>query len=231
MVVLYYGVFLLFHFTLRTSELTTILSLSTWSLHPSLSRIMRRRSPFWPFVEPFPKYVSPYCSYAPRLKTRPLCQAWGIAIAGTILQNDLRRRLPESVTSSYSSRTSLVYKVISTISSMSEPTKGEVRQAFLESMRTVWIVMAALAGVGFLTFFGTKDLPLHTKTDKKWDMQQTKDKTAKNNVSRSSFGHFGSGSSFRNSINAHVTDRTRGRRESVRIEPPSPALRFCYQCW
>lgn len=192
---------------------------------------MRRRSPFWPFVEPFPKYVSPYCWYAPRLKTRPLCQAWGIAIAGTILQNDLRRRLPESVTSSYSSRTSLVYKIISTISSMSEPTKGEVRQAFLESMRTVWIVMAALAGVGFLTFFGTKDLPLHTKTDKKWDMQQTKDKTAKNNVSRSSFGHFGSGSSFRNSINAHVTDRTRGRRESVRIEPPSPALRFCYQCW
>ncbi|KAJ7738146.1 MFS general substrate transporter [Mycena metata] len=102
---------------------------------------------------------------------RTFAQSWGIAIAGSIIQNKLSKSLPTSITEQFSPA-SLVYGVIPEIARMPEPLKSQVQNAFVDSMRLSWIVLAALCGVGFLTVFFIKDIPLNRQVDKKWGLVQ-----------------------------------------------------------
>jgi hypothetical protein len=47
--------------------------------------------------------------------------------------------------------------------------KKQVEEAFLQSLRHVWIAMACLAGLGLCSLIFIKDIPLRRVTDKKWD--------------------------------------------------------------
>ncbi|KAJ7983254.1 MFS general substrate transporter [Mycena polygramma] len=100
---------------------------------------------------------------------RVFSQAWGVNIAGAILQNSLQTRIPASVISSLPSGTEIAYTVIPLISSMPQALKTEVQEAFLQSLRHVWIAMAVLSGIGMCTMVLIKDIPLQSTTDKKWD--------------------------------------------------------------
>jgi hypothetical protein len=51
-----------------------------------------------------------------------------------------------------------------------------VQNAFLQSLRQVWIAMAVLCGIGLFTLVLIKDIPLRTTTDKKWDVVSEKEK-------------------------------------------------------
>lgn len=98
--------------------------------------------------------------------------------AGAILQNRLEATLPASVLRQFPDRSNLVYGVIPAISDMSQPLKHQSQDAFLYSMRLVWIVMAACSALGLLSVFLVKDLPLARTVDTKWGLRETRDKTS-----------------------------------------------------
>ncbi|KAJ7709506.1 MFS general substrate transporter [Mycena rosella] len=102
---------------------------------------------------------------------RTFPQAWGVAVGGAILQNQLRMHLPSSVIAQFPDASDLVYQVIPAISGMVSPQKEETEMAFLLSMRLIWIVMAALCGIGLLCMAFVRDIPLARTVDSKWGMQ------------------------------------------------------------
>lgn len=60
---------------------------------------------------------------------------------------------------------------------MAEPLRSQVQDAFFQSLRFVWIEITALCGVGLLSFFAMKDVPLRKSVDKKWGISKVKDST------------------------------------------------------
>ncbi|KAF7332996.1 MFS general substrate transporter [Mycena venus] len=109
---------------------------------------------------------------------RVFSQAWGVNIAGAILQNSLQKRIPPSVASSLPRGTEIAYAIVPLIPSMAPAVKTEVKDAFLQSLRQVWIAMAVLCGIGLCTLVMIKDIPLRTTTDKKWDTVNEKQAVA-----------------------------------------------------
>ncbi|KAG8904966.1 hypothetical protein FRB99_000968 [Tulasnella sp. 403] len=107
---------------------------------------------------------------------RNFSQTWGITIGGTILQNELKRHLPEAFLDSLAQQSGtgnsqsveIAYAVIPQVSSLPEPIKTGVRDAFATSLRIIWIVMASLCVVGFLSVLLMKELKMHEKTDEQW---------------------------------------------------------------
>ncbi|KAI0075896.1 MFS general substrate transporter [Panus rudis PR-1116 ss-1] len=101
---------------------------------------------------------------------RAFSQAWGVAIGGTILQNELKHKLPSGLLAQFAENADLSYSLIPKIASLSQPMQDQVRLAFAESLRTVWIVMASLCGVGLLSSLFIRELPLRKTVDKKWGL-------------------------------------------------------------
>jgi len=100
---------------------------------------------------------------------RIFSQAWGVNIAGAILQNSLQTRIPAELLSGLPASEDIVYTLIPQIPSMPSVLKAEVQDAFLQSLRQVWIAMTVLSGIGICTMIFIKDYALRTTTDKKWD--------------------------------------------------------------
>lgn len=98
-------------------------------------------------------------------------QAWGVAIGGAILQNELYTNLPPSAVFQPNDGGQISYTLIPLIPTMPEPLRAQVKHAFYESLRPVWIAMEALCGLGFLSFIAMKDIPLRKTVDKKWGVQ------------------------------------------------------------
>ena len=102
-----------------------------------------------------------------------LFQSWGITIGATVLQNQLRIRLPQSYLATLpSAGVELSYAIIPQLGSLSEPLKGEVRAAFADSLKVLWEVMIAVAGVGFLSALIMKELPLQKVMDEDWGLRE-----------------------------------------------------------
>jgi hypothetical protein len=90
----------------------------------------------------------------------PPRQVWGITIGGTVLQNQLLKRLPAGVLSQIPGSEAVAYQLIPVIKTLAEPLRSDVRQAFADSLQDVWKVMAGIAGVGLLASLLMKRLPL-----------------------------------------------------------------------
>ena len=88
---------------------------------------------------------------------------WGVTIAGTVLQNRVQARLPQSVKDTLPGLSNVVYAVVPLIPRMQEPAKSAVRRAFADALRTVWLILIGVAAVGFAASLGMKALPLHTQ--------------------------------------------------------------------
>ena len=99
-------------------------------------------------------------------------QVWGVTIGGAILQNGLKQHLPADFTSHFPQGIEIAYSAIPQIISLQEPLKSQVQQAFVESLRLIWKVLAGLSGAGLLTAFLMEALPLHSVTDEAWGMQR-----------------------------------------------------------
>ncbi|KIY45664.1 MFS general substrate transporter [Fistulina hepatica ATCC 64428] len=103
---------------------------------------------------------------------RAFSQAWGISISGTILQNELLKRLPAAVFEAPyldgADSDDLAYTLIPLIPDMPPALHDETVHAFQESMRMIWIVLCVLSGVGALTLLGVKDVELSRGTDGRW---------------------------------------------------------------
>lgn len=123
---------------------------------------------YFPVLAPLP--VS---SNAPALALymflRTFSQVWGVAIGGSVLQNQLVKHLPVAFTSQFPAGTELAYAAIPTISSLPRPLQVEVQNAFATSLDVVWRVQLIISAVGMLASLFMRSLPLHTETDRKWD--------------------------------------------------------------
>ncbi|KAH9936927.1 iron permease [Amylocystis lapponica] len=102
---------------------------------------------------------------------RNFAQVWGVTIGGTVLQNELRKNLPPAFLAQFPQGSGIAYATIPAIAGLPEPLKGEVRAAFARSLKTVWEVLVGIAGVGLLSSVFMKGLPLHTSTDKTWELE------------------------------------------------------------
>ncbi|KAI0789793.1 iron permease [Abortiporus biennis] len=101
---------------------------------------------------------------------RVFAQTWGIAISGTILQNQLKQKIPQSFLSTFPDVADLAFAAIPEIHTLPEPLRTEVQKAFAESLSTVWKVMIGIAGAGFLSTLLLKEVTMHSATDDRFGL-------------------------------------------------------------
>ena len=87
------------------------------------------------------------------------------------MQNGLQQRLPAEFLSSFPSGNSIAFSIVPEIASIAEPFRTEIRQAFAESLRTLWLVLIGISGLGLISSFAMKQLPLHTSVDKAYALE------------------------------------------------------------
>lgn len=103
---------------------------------------------------------------------RSFFQAWGITIGGTVLQNQLKTRLPQAFVQNLSSGIDLAYSAIPQISSLPDDLRLEVQTAFAKSLRMLWFVLLGISVLGLLSSLMMKDIELHDKKDERWGMKE-----------------------------------------------------------
>lgn len=74
----------------------------------------------------------------------------GITLGAVILQNDLPKRLPESIRLQVSAESDIAYALIPVVPTLSPELQEVVKTAVTDSLRVVWITCAAFSGLGFV---------------------------------------------------------------------------------
>ncbi|KAJ6595827.1 MFS general substrate transporter [Mycena vulgaris] len=105
---------------------------------------------------------------------RSFAGVWGITVGGTVLQNELNKRLPAEFVAGLPSGqgVTIAYAAIPRIASLEEPLRTQVRTAFAESIRVIWFVLVGVAAVGLLASALMKDIPMQAKMDEKWALDK-----------------------------------------------------------
>ena len=65
----------------------------------------------------------------------------------------------------------LAFSTIPAISTLPEPLRGEVREAFADSMIVIWQVMIGISGVGLLTCLLMREVEMRESMDEQWGIQ------------------------------------------------------------
>jgi len=100
---------------------------------------------------------------------RSMGQVFGIAIGNTVLTNELRTHLPAEFLAAHGASAEAA---IPFIKALAEPLRNEVRAAFASSLQTVWYVMIGISGLGLVSAFAMKSLPLTAELDDKWGLEE-----------------------------------------------------------
>ncbi len=102
-----------------------------------------------------------------------MSQTWGITIAGVILQNQLKSKLPEAFFAQFPEGASIdvLYAAIPTIASLPEPLRTEIQDAFADSFSVIWKVMVGFCGAGLLSVFLLKEIPMLQQTDETYGLK------------------------------------------------------------
>lgn len=107
-----------------------------------------------------------------------------MTVGGTILQNELTRKLPAEFLQQFPSGTSIAYSIIPVIRTLEDPLRSQVQNAFADSLVILWKVLAIAGAVGLVASFLMKGLPLHTAMDKDWGLEERmKDQTVESRSS------------------------------------------------
>ncbi|KAI1792582.1 MFS general substrate transporter [Ganoderma leucocontextum] len=104
---------------------------------------------------------------------RAFAQTWGITIAGVILQNQLKSKLPEAFFAQFPGdvQIDMLYAAIPTIASLPESLRTEIQDAFAASFSVVWKVMVGFCGAGLLSVFLLKEIPMLQDTDETYGLK------------------------------------------------------------
>ncbi|PSS06598.1 hypothetical protein PHLCEN_2v3656 [Hermanssonia centrifuga] len=105
--------------------------------------------------------------------TRTFAQTWGITIASTVLQNELKKKLPAAFVSQFPDGVEIAYAAIPYIKSLPEPLRTEVREAFADSLSVVWKVMVGVGGLGLLSVLIMKEIPMGAVVDAKYGLDES----------------------------------------------------------
>ncbi|KIJ30066.1 hypothetical protein M422DRAFT_268422 [Sphaerobolus stellatus SS14] len=106
---------------------------------------------------------------------RSFAQAWGITLSSTVLQNELKKNLPEAFLSRFPDGLQIAFAAIPHIKSLPEPLRTQVREAFADSMSTVWKVMIGISGLGLLSVLLLKEIPLQQTTNETYGLRNDKE--------------------------------------------------------
>jgi hypothetical protein len=104
----------------------------------------------------------------------------GVSIGGAILQNTLAKRLPAEVVKSVAveNTCALQFAVIPLIHTLPNELQEQVRKAFGDSLKYVWIAATAFAAVGLVASPPMWLYCLHTTVDDAWAYQDKADEKA-----------------------------------------------------
>ncbi|OSC98516.1 iron permease [Trametes coccinea BRFM310] len=105
---------------------------------------------------------------------RTFAQTWGISITASILQNELKHRLPAEFVAQFPAGVEIAYAAIPVIHTLPEPLQTEVRVAFASAMSVVWKAMIGFSGAGFLTLFLLREVPMQKHTDETYGLEHGK---------------------------------------------------------
>ncbi|TFK91581.1 iron permease [Polyporus arcularius HHB13444] len=125
----------------------------------------------FPILAPLPVEVNA-SALAFFIFVRTFFQAWGITVGATVLQNQLRSRLPTDFLASLPSGVEISYATIPQIQNLGQPLRDEVRAAFADSLDVLWEVMIAVAGVGFLSAWLMREIPMQQVQDANWGLEE-----------------------------------------------------------
>ena len=103
---------------------------------------------------------------------RAFAQTWGITVASTVLQNELKRTLPAAFLARFPGGLEIAFAAIPLIGGLDEPLRSEVRAAFADSMRVIWLVMVGISGAGLLTVVLLKEVPMKDMTDERYALEE-----------------------------------------------------------
>ena len=101
-------------------------------------------------------------------------QTWGIAISASILQNELKTRLPPAFVAQFPAGVEIAYAVIPLIPGLEPGLQREVRDAFARSLVVLWEVMIGISGLGLLTVLLMKEIEMRTDVDQQWGLEKEK---------------------------------------------------------
>ncbi|KAF7978075.1 hypothetical protein HWV62_1725 [Athelia sp. TMB] len=90
----------------------------------------------------------------------------GITVGSTALTNTLAKKLPAGFIAQLPGGVASTYSAIPSIGALAEPLQTQVRPAFAESMRVIWLVLIPFGGVGLLFAVFMRQIELETVTDK-----------------------------------------------------------------
>lgn len=68
----------------------------------------------------------------------------------------------------------IAYSAIPLIPTLDEPLRSQVRVAFADSIRVIWLVLIGVGALGLLSSLFMKGLPLHTQIDESWGIDGEK---------------------------------------------------------
>ncbi|KAF8148433.1 iron permease [Crassisporium funariophilum] len=104
---------------------------------------------------------------------RAFAQTWGLTITSTILQNQLKKTLPAEYLDTFGGR-EVSLAAIPQIRNLPPALQLQVRDAFAASLSLVWKVMIGIAGLGLLTVFLLREVPMLQATDENYGLAEKK---------------------------------------------------------
>lgn len=96
----------------------------------------------------------------------------GVAIGGSILQNLLTSRLPQSYLSQLPAGVSFAYSAIPTLPLLPPDLQFLVRKAFADSLRIMWLIMIGISGIGLTAMLFMREIPMHSAVDEQWALKE-----------------------------------------------------------
>jgi len=105
---------------------------------------------------------------------RAFAQTWGLTIGSTILQNELRKKLPLDILTQFPEFGRDALAAIPSIRTLPEPQQTELRVAFAASMSVIWKTMIGISGMGLLTLLLLKEVPMNAVVDENYGLHDPK---------------------------------------------------------
>ena len=103
---------------------------------------------------------------------RSFAQTWGITISSTVLQNQLKKKLPPAFISQFPEGLEIAYAAIPIIKNLQEPLRTEVRAAFADSMSIIWKTMIGISALGLIALTFMKEIKMVSHTDATYGLSE-----------------------------------------------------------
>ncbi|PPR05628.1 hypothetical protein CVT26_009350 [Gymnopilus dilepis] len=103
---------------------------------------------------------------------RSFFSAWGLTIGSTVLDNELKVKLPEAFIQSLPQGLELSYSAIPEISALAEPLRSQVRDAFAGSLVVLWQVLLGISALGLLSTLLMKEVPMQMVSDERYGLDE-----------------------------------------------------------